>query len=283
MKSDLVGVAPPAIVRTARRSLAECAEAANAAVKKSEAGIIEIGRALLEAKAQLDRGEWLPWLTENFRASLSTAKRAIRAALKANVVVDGEILDGFDAPIDCDSPAGGTAATTPAKSQIGPVSGPQPSANIVYCRPCRTTGVKPNCPECERVRAAKIGLFDQPHHQNDATLAAPESTQEAPEEKPESELPERVRAALAAVPAFRECVDLLTEVQAKVIRLRESPGGWHVPVELLGDMCRAIQAHIWDNRPEAACDACNGNGCSLCDSQGWLSAKTHNEIIGTKS
>src|SRR5262245_27590495 len=86
------------------RSLIECAAAANAAVRNSEASIIEIGQALLEAKAQSSHDEWGPWLTANFCSSHRTARRAMRAARAANVVVDGEVLDAFDAPIDCDPP-----------------------------------------------------------------------------------------------------------------------------------------------------------------------------------
>jgi hypothetical protein len=282
MKQDPIGFNPPAVVRTARRSLAECAKSANAAVKKGEAAIIEIGQALLEAKAQLSHTQWLPWLTANFCASHSTATRAMRAVRAAALVVDGEILDAFDTPIDGfpEATVGGSPATPPTKSQTNDVSGLPASANIVYCRPCRTTGVKPDCPQCAKERAEKIGLF--PPEPVKSIEAAADSTTEGPEEEATSDVPERVRAALNTVPAFRECVDMVTEVQAAVVRLRESPGGWHVPVETIGDMCRAIEGHIWNNRPEAMCDECNGKGCSVCDSQGWQSATTHKELNGTK-
>lgn len=49
---------------------------------KQQAGtaILEIGRRLLEAKEQLDHGEWLPWLEEKVEFSQSTAQRFMRLA-----------------------------------------------------------------------------------------------------------------------------------------------------------------------------------------------------------
>lgn len=49
---------------------------------KSQAGaaILEIGRRLIEAKAQLEHGEWLPWLKEKVEFSEATAQRFMRIA-----------------------------------------------------------------------------------------------------------------------------------------------------------------------------------------------------------
>ena len=49
---------------------------------KSQAGaaILEIGRRLIEAKAQLAHGEWLPWLKEKVEFSEATAQRFMRIA-----------------------------------------------------------------------------------------------------------------------------------------------------------------------------------------------------------
>ena len=82
-----------------------------ATVMKREAGeIIAIGGLLLEAKAQLEHGEWLPWLKENFGSSVQTAENYMNAARLAakipNVVnlklrptalylLGGEIDDDF--------------------------------------------------------------------------------------------------------------------------------------------------------------------------------------------
>lgn len=43
-------------------------------------GLIEIGNRLLEAKAQLSHGEWLPWLEEKVEFSVSQAQRFMRLA-----------------------------------------------------------------------------------------------------------------------------------------------------------------------------------------------------------
>lgn len=44
------------------------------------AAILEIGRRLIEAKAQLSHGEWLPWLEEKVEFSDATAQRFMRLA-----------------------------------------------------------------------------------------------------------------------------------------------------------------------------------------------------------
>lgn len=38
------------------------------------------GEALIQAKAQVKHGEWLPWLSDNFRASEDTAERYMKVA-----------------------------------------------------------------------------------------------------------------------------------------------------------------------------------------------------------
>lgn len=53
--------------------------------------IIEIGNRLLEAKSQLDHGEWLPWLTERVKFSERTAQRLMKLAegySKSDTVTD---------------------------------------------------------------------------------------------------------------------------------------------------------------------------------------------------
>ena len=51
-------------------------------VYKNQAGaaLLEIGRRLMEAKAQLGHGEWLTWLTEAVEFSEATAQRFMRIA-----------------------------------------------------------------------------------------------------------------------------------------------------------------------------------------------------------
>jgi hypothetical protein len=52
----------------------------HAALKREAADIIAIGDLLIEAHNQLDHGEWLPWLAENFGSSVSTADNYMAAA-----------------------------------------------------------------------------------------------------------------------------------------------------------------------------------------------------------
>jgi site-specific DNA-methyltransferase (adenine-specific) len=49
---------------------------------------VAAGRALLEAKAQVGHGEWLPWLTTNFEGSERTARRYMTVAANRTRVAD---------------------------------------------------------------------------------------------------------------------------------------------------------------------------------------------------
>lgn len=48
--------------------------------QQAGAAILEIGRRLIEAKAQLSHGDWLPWLEEKVEFSEVTAQRFMRLA-----------------------------------------------------------------------------------------------------------------------------------------------------------------------------------------------------------
>lgn len=47
---------------------------------QASASLLEIGRRLIEAKAQLNHGEWLPWLTEKVEFSARSAERFMKIA-----------------------------------------------------------------------------------------------------------------------------------------------------------------------------------------------------------
>ncbi len=50
------------------------------AMKREASNIIAIGKLLIEADEQLDYGEWMPWLENNFGSSISTAGNYMAAA-----------------------------------------------------------------------------------------------------------------------------------------------------------------------------------------------------------
>ena len=60
--------------------LGALAKRANAAHAAGIDRFIEAGRALIDAKAQLQHGEWLPWIEKNLDFSIKTAQRYIRVA-----------------------------------------------------------------------------------------------------------------------------------------------------------------------------------------------------------
>jgi Protein of unknown function (DUF3102) len=63
-----------------RRDIGLIAEQLQVVMKREAADIIEIGDLLLEAKDQLEHGEWLPWLKTNFGPSTTTAENYMAAA-----------------------------------------------------------------------------------------------------------------------------------------------------------------------------------------------------------
>ena len=60
--------------------LAEHADAIRALDKQAGAAIVEIGRRLIEAKALVGHGNWLPWLVREFRWTAETALRFMQVA-----------------------------------------------------------------------------------------------------------------------------------------------------------------------------------------------------------
>jgi hypothetical protein len=66
-----------------RRDLKAIATDLQTAMRRESTSIIDIGRLLTEANQQLDHGQWLPWLKENFAGCASTAHNYMAAAALA--------------------------------------------------------------------------------------------------------------------------------------------------------------------------------------------------------
>jgi len=66
--------------KTVRREIALIATELQTALNREATDIIAIGGLLIEARAQLEHGEWLPWLKENFGSSTHTAENYMAAA-----------------------------------------------------------------------------------------------------------------------------------------------------------------------------------------------------------
>jgi hypothetical protein len=62
------------------RALSQITSELQTALKRETDDIIAIGALLNEANAQLDHGEWLSWLSENFGSSVSTAYNYMKTA-----------------------------------------------------------------------------------------------------------------------------------------------------------------------------------------------------------
>lgn len=72
------------IVGANEPTLEQCASRINAAFAKSDAGRIEAGRALIEAKALVAAGQWRAWLGLNVNRSLRDCSRVMKIALAAD-------------------------------------------------------------------------------------------------------------------------------------------------------------------------------------------------------
>jgi hypothetical protein len=68
------------VIKKVRRNLAVITGELHAAMKVENSNIITIGRLLIEAREQVEHGEWMPWLNENFDSSISTAENYMNAA-----------------------------------------------------------------------------------------------------------------------------------------------------------------------------------------------------------
>jgi len=75
----------------------DAAEAVENHMRDTVDSAVECGRYLIEIKARLDHGEWLPWLADNFYGSASTATRYMQAANRAAVHDNDSIHNVADA------------------------------------------------------------------------------------------------------------------------------------------------------------------------------------------
>jgi Protein of unknown function (DUF3102) len=83
--------------RAVKRALETIACEIHAALKREAANIITIGGLLVEAKAQLMHGQWLPWLEREFSLSQRSAQRYVKAykfAVKYDTVSDLNLSPG---------------------------------------------------------------------------------------------------------------------------------------------------------------------------------------------
>jgi hypothetical protein len=77
--------------RRARRELSVITDEIKVILKRSTADIIKLGGLLVEAKKQVEHGEWLPWLAREFSISERSAQRYIKVfkfAAKHDTVAD---------------------------------------------------------------------------------------------------------------------------------------------------------------------------------------------------
>ena len=63
-----------------RRDLAVIVGELQTAVKVENSNIITIGSLLIEAREQVEHGQWMKWLNENFDSSVSTAENYMNTA-----------------------------------------------------------------------------------------------------------------------------------------------------------------------------------------------------------
>lgn len=82
-----------------KRDLSAIVDEIHVELKRDTASIIKIGALLAEAKRQIQHGEWLPWIEENFSMSEATAQRYLKVHrfLKTRSVRDLEAAKNLSA------------------------------------------------------------------------------------------------------------------------------------------------------------------------------------------
>jgi hypothetical protein len=91
--------------REAEMDLDERADRIRSLVNVARGCIVEIGRELIEAKAEVEHGQWLPWLSDEFGWSKSTAENYMNVATKfptignlTGITIDATALYALAAP-----------------------------------------------------------------------------------------------------------------------------------------------------------------------------------------
>ncbi len=249
----------PAIVRTAKRSLKECADAANNALDRGEKAFVEAGLALKEALDQVPRGQRLAWLKENFKGSKAAAYRLIRACDCFKVRQLGAVADGFSEPV-----------TIPDDGPSQPVTAEKPSGAIL-CHAClhrRAIG-RPLIKDCEECAKLRNPVRTEPSPKgpsmNAPTPYIPPDASDAyepcddappPPSPPNTDLPKPVQAALADTWHF--------EVAAQCDKRRKETLAAANRSEWL-DVARAIE--LWKELNDLYLSAAPRRRCPDCDGQ----------------
>lgn len=259
---------------------------------------LELGRWLNRLKESAAHGQWLADL-KDLGFSVRTVQRWMeRARAKSAKLRNADAL-GVCEEEDEDETTSDEQATedeTPTPPTQGQLFQPTaqsgvftPGATLLYCRPCRTTGVKAGCKDCKRLRK-EAGQPEEPPNPpapvappvavpaapdiGDAAETVPDGTLLDPEGQP---LPPEVASLFEFTPSIEAVVTELRSLVSRLRKLPESPGGQFVPSKHVEKLLRAGWRMVWNHRLDKdntyKCDGyqdhgCAGPGCSKCKGLG---------------
>lgn len=296
MKND--PILPPAIVQKAE-SLDECLRAAHGLAGR----IVEDFQSLVEwldkAHAICPKGEWEAALRRH-----GFNPNTVRYWRMKGWLLKGRPLAPNGLEVIVNDPASHHLPNTSGNnSSIVESPGFQASPQIVYCRPCRTTGVKEGCKVCAELRASRQNLFSQPSGPASGPAeagpppdAAPSSTVggsgEGPDEgtptteRPAFEadsvgIPERVKPAFETKQAIKGWCERLKLLRDELNQLSRRRGGRMLPVNGFEEASVAFEKRVMSSSPAHVCPDCRGEKaeCALCLGEGWVTEADFNGDI----
>jgi hypothetical protein len=235
----------------------------------------KLGLLLLNAKENVGHGNWGDFLRANLAGR---SEREVRRWMR---------LAKSDAASDLNEQWRIICGHSDAEEEL--VDASQTTFELIYCRPCRTTGVKPNCPNCLAIREEKAKKAAQSHdtaandshadQERDRQSHRQRRSRESGDEEGEPEPPpwavSMVKAAKAVSSLGQHSADLCRMVDmpaANKSALRQA-------VDVASEKIEECK-HYGPVKPrpvrEATCDRCN---CSII----WATTESRKPIALEKA
>ncbi len=306
---DPLGITPPALIRPAEDYTEE---AILKAMKTLRRGMVLDRRAygvwLNRLKAKVGYGRWEE-ACQRVGLSVRRANRWIELAQQATPLPDDLAgLEKADAeyatwdkmsqvdeepnpqPVADQQPINSTPQSTPTETPRG--------TEQLYCRDCRTRGLKEGCKACIEFRREKASLFapneeappsgggTAPAPGQSGTKPSPNGGEKSPEGLPGAGsvgdaceqlppgaivdpeghiLPPGVADALAGAPGAEKARELLREAVKEIRAFAETPAGVYVDAKhittRIAAAVRQMNCHILKEGNTFRCDGATGHGC----------------------
>jgi hypothetical protein len=276
---------PPAVVREAE-SHEGLLIAAAGLDQRMACDFTEQAQMLARAKELCPHGQWEAALKKHgfkLRTVQWRLKKLEEAkAQKRKIALLEEVLEIADNPADSNG-LSKPASVKPIQASSQNAYG---EAGQLYCRKCRTTGVKSGCKACIAFRKSKVTLFTPNEPEMPADPLPADPTGDAAEDVPAAALvdadgqvlPEALRPAWECN-AIEDWIEKYGRPAYAALKgLLGRPGTAQTNVDGIRKRQHAIANMLRSSKPKYRCFICKGERCKDCGETGWMSSARRADV-----